>query len=130
MRYTIEWKLTVNNRAVVPKDTEQDIVLAPGAYWQKFLEPKLEDTVRKLKRSLESNFTSVVISVTQRKEADIPKRFDNTSVDWASIESQFAAWSEFYRAGKQFKLKISFDFIERPNAGLRRGDKRGTASTT
>ncbi|PVH67588.1 hypothetical protein DL98DRAFT_443240, partial [Cadophora sp. DSE1049] len=88
MRYTIEWKLTVNNRAIVPKDTEQDIVLAPGAYWQKFLEPKLEDTVRKLKRSLESNFTSVVISVTQRKEADIPKRFDNTNVDWASIESQ------------------------------------------
>ncbi|KAG4427673.1 hypothetical protein IFR05_016844 [Cadophora sp. M221] len=130
MRYTIKWKLTVNNKAIMPKDTEQDIVLAPSAYWQKFLKPKLEDTMRKLKRSLESNFTSVVISVTQRKKANIPKRFNNTSVNWASIESQFAAWSEFYRAGKQFKLKFSFDFIKRPNAELRRGDKRGIASTT
>jgi len=47
IRYSIEWKVTVNNRAIMPKDTEQDIVLAPAAYWQKFLEPKLEDSVRK-----------------------------------------------------------------------------------
>jgi hypothetical protein len=81
IRYSIEWKVTVHNRAIVPKDTEQGIVLAPAAYWQKFLEPKLEDSVRKTKRRLKSDFTSVVVSVTQRKEPDLTKRFDNTSID-------------------------------------------------
>ena len=41
IRYSIEWKVTVKNRAIMPKDTEQDMVLAPAAYWQHFLQPKL-----------------------------------------------------------------------------------------
>jgi hypothetical protein len=73
--------VTVNNRAIMPRDTEQDIVLAPAAYWQHFLQPKLENSVRKLNRSLKSDFTSVVVSVTQRKEPDLTKRFNNTSID-------------------------------------------------
>ena len=39
IHYTIEWKMTVNNRAKKPKHTEQAIVVAPAAYWQHFLEP-------------------------------------------------------------------------------------------
>jgi hypothetical protein len=41
LRYSIEWKLAVNNR-VVAKDTEQDIVLVPAAYWHMYLKPKVE----------------------------------------------------------------------------------------
>jgi hypothetical protein len=48
IHYTIEWKITVNNRAIMPKDIEQDIVLAPTAHWQHVLRPKLEDSVTAL----------------------------------------------------------------------------------
>jgi len=75
IHYTIEWKMTVNNRAIMPKDTEQDIVLAPATHWQHVLGPKLEDSVRKQKRSLKSDFTSVVVSVTQRTEPNLTKVF-------------------------------------------------------
>ena len=99
IRYSIEWKVTVNNRAIIPKDTEQDIVLAPAAYWQHFLQPKLEDSLRNMNRSLKSDFTSVVVLVTQCKEPDLTKRFNNTSFDWVVIESQLLAWGELYRVG-------------------------------
>ncbi len=32
--YSTEWKVTMNNRAIMPKDTEQDVVLAPATVWQ------------------------------------------------------------------------------------------------
>ena len=67
--------MTVNNKAIMPKDTEQDIVLAPTAHWQHVLGPKLEDSMRKQKRSLKSDFTSVVVSVTQRKKPDLTNVF-------------------------------------------------------
>jgi hypothetical protein len=49
--------MTVNNRAIMLKDTEHDIVLAPSAYWQRVLKRKLEDSLSVQKRSLEFDFT-------------------------------------------------------------------------
>jgi hypothetical protein len=41
IHYSIEWKIALNKR-VMSNDTEQNLVLAPGIYWDKFLNPKLE----------------------------------------------------------------------------------------
>ena len=66
-------------------DTEQDTVLAPSAYCQHFLHPKLDDFWddfwRRKKRSVRSEDTNVVVSVTQRKEPDFTRRFADTSID-------------------------------------------------
>lgn len=42
IHYSIEWKVTLANR-VVSKDTEQDLVLVPTAYWHMILKPKFEN---------------------------------------------------------------------------------------
>ena len=52
IHYTIEWKVTVNNRAIMPKDTEQDVVLALADCWEHILKPKLESFLYKKKRPL------------------------------------------------------------------------------
>jgi hypothetical protein len=72
--------MTVNNRAIMPKDTLLDMVLALANSWEHVLMTKLEDSVQKQNRSLESNFASVV-SVTQRKEPPLSKVFPKTSID-------------------------------------------------
>ena len=36
LHYSIKWKVTVNKK-VISRDTEQDLVLAPMAYWHEYL---------------------------------------------------------------------------------------------
>jgi hypothetical protein len=61
------------------------------AHWQHFLKRKLEDSVGKQKRFLKSDFTSVAVSITQRKKPNLTKVFPQTSIDWAVIERQLVA---------------------------------------
>jgi hypothetical protein len=75
LHYSIEWKVTVNNR-VVAKDTEPDLVLAPSAYWVKVLRQKLESRVKtKTQRSrrVRSEDTAVAVSVNDRSQRDLNK---------------------------------------------------------
>jgi hypothetical protein len=81
-----------------------------------------QPSVRKQKRSLKSDFTSVVVLVTQRTEPNLTKVFPQTSIDWAVIENQLVAWSELYRAGKKLRLNLSFSLaimvlVPRQNVG-------------
>ena len=85
------------------------------------------------KRSVRSEDTNVVVSVTDRKERDLTKRFDDTTIDWAVIERQLVAWGELYRVGKKLRLNLSFNYIDTSHSSttsLGRADKRGSSSTT
>jgi hypothetical protein len=82
--------VVVNNK-VVAKDTEQDLVLVPTAHWYLCLKPKVEKLLSKKvahNRHVEFNDTSVVVSVNDRSQRDLTKRFDNMDVDWFVIERQ------------------------------------------
>jgi hypothetical protein len=52
--------------------------------------------------------TSVVVSVTERSERDLTKRFDEIDIDWSVIEKQLVVWGELFRAGKKLRVDISF----------------------
>jgi hypothetical protein len=133
IHYSIEWKVTVNNRKV-RLDTEQGMVLGPALCWRLLLRPKLEkflDRMLAKNRPLKSDDTNIVISVNERGQDDLIKRFDDTNVNWSVIERQLVAWSELFRRGKKLTVKISFNYVENSQGSAtssRKADKR--CSTT
>jgi len=111
-------------------------VLASASYWQLFLQPELDKLIcRKSPRNkrVRSDDTNVVVSVTDRLERDLTKRFDDTNISWFIVEKQLVAWGERFRAGKKLRVDMSFNHVETspPSTNsLRKGDKRSASSAT
>lgn len=98
LHYSIEWKVSVNKK-VISRDTEQDLMLAPTAYWQESLKPNLKEQPQsKVAHSnpIRCDDTTVVASVNNCSEWDLTKRFNNTNIGWLMIEKQT------FRVGRAF----------------------------
>ena len=126
--YLIEWRVVVNNKEVT-KDTEQDLVLVPIAYWHMVLQPKFEKLLRRKlaqKRQMRFDDTNVVVSVSGRTARDLVKRFDDLSIDWSIVAKQLTAWGELFRSGKKLRVDLSFNNVDlQPSSAgtLKRGNK-------
>jgi hypothetical protein len=130
IHYSIEWKLTINSKGV-SKDTEQDLVLAPGAFWLTALRPKLERVLHKKtapNKSFKADDTNITVSVTDRSQRDLVKCFDELAIDWTVVEKQLHAWSHLFVIGKKLRIDISFNYVETGQAGasMVRGPNEGT----
>jgi hypothetical protein len=102
VHYSIEWKLLLKKGRLtkLTNDTEQNVVLAPGAFWDQTLKSKLQELVQKKmprNKCYEPDETNVVVSVTDRSQRDLTKRFDELEIDWDVVEEQLMAWSYLLR---------------------------------
>jgi hypothetical protein len=73
----------------------------------------------------------MVVSVTERSERDLTKRFDETEIGWTVIERQLVAWRELFHAGKELRVYLSFNYLEtgqQPATRSRKEDKRSFTS--
>lgn len=132
IHYSILWKVTLNGRTKLD-DTEQDLVLAPSCYWERFLKPKLETVVaQKFTRAqrVRLDDTNITVSINDRSEDKLSGTFPKLSIDWSPIENQLLEWANLFVAGKKLKLIISFKYIGDSRRPPSKGDKRGMSSAT
>ncbi|ENH66712.1 hypothetical protein FOC1_g10000474 [Fusarium oxysporum f. sp. cubense race 1] len=129
--YDIEWKLQLKKGRLskLVEITEENLTLAPSAYWDKFLSVELAATARdKLPEPrYEPDETTVVVSVEKRSERNMRKRFDVLIVDWKTIEDKLRGWAPLFREGNKLRIYISFVYKEviQPAAATTRSRGRG-----
>ncbi|KDN71849.1 hypothetical protein CSUB01_12267 [Colletotrichum sublineola] len=83
IHYSLEWKLTANNRTV-SKDSEPNLVLTPSDLWELTLRSKLNSLVTKklaANKTFKLDDTTVTVSVRDRAEEDLVKRFDDLDIE-------------------------------------------------
>jgi hypothetical protein len=130
IRYTIIWKVKLNNR-MIARDTEQDIVLAAAAHWPMFLQAKLDALLSKKVASgkrIKPDDSNVVVSINERSERDLVRRFDEVNVDWSVLEKQLLSWGELLRAGKGLRVDISFNYVDVQAAAPASAARGGSAT--
>ncbi|KAK3331539.1 hypothetical protein B0H66DRAFT_99088 [Apodospora peruviana] len=89
----------------------------PGAFWDQTL--KLQQLLAKKtprNKCYEPDETNVVVSVTDRSQRDLSKRFDEMDIDWEVVEEQLMAWSHLLREGRRLRIDISFIYKETTQA--------------
>ena len=135
LRYSIEWKVTMNGKAI-SRDTEPEVLVAPGCFWRRILQARLEELLRTkfaANRAMRSDDTTVTVSVTQRSQRDLVKRFPQTKINWPIVEKKLHTWSRYFQDGKELHLKLSFNYVDMTSATGRfakKHDKRGAVSAT
>ncbi|VTO81326.1 unnamed protein product [Fusarium graminearum] len=119
VHYSIEWKLQLRKGRLskLTNDTEQNLVLVPGALWETTLKDKVYRLLRQKTprgKSYLPEETIVIVSVTDRSERDLTRRFDKFDIDWQMAAEQLCKWSPLFRAGKKLRIDISFIRKEEP----------------
>lgn len=83
--YSIEWKLQLRKGrlSTLIEITEENLTLAPGAYWDKFLKYALATRVydKLPELNYEPDETKITVSVEKRNERDLRKCFDGTNIE-------------------------------------------------
>jgi hypothetical protein len=128
--------VTVNGK-IISKDTEPDLVLAPACYWELFLQSRFDKLLRKKlpqNRSVRSDETNVVVSVTERSERDLTKRSDETEIEWTRVVRQLIVWGQYFQKGKKLRVDLSFSYVKAGplpfHNSMKSWVKKGPVSTT
>lgn len=133
IHYDIQWKVSQylgqNTRASqVWKNSELNLVLAPGDYWEKTLKRTIDDfTDAKLgKDAYNCEAFNLTVSVERSRGHRLNKEIKELS-DWEIVHAHLAGLSELCKNGKKITVDIDLSYRERESAKSK-GKKKRSAS--
>lgn len=132
IRYTIAWRALLKTKRI-GIDTEQDIDLAPEAFWETTLHKKVTDSLERgfsPRERPEPTDTVIVVSVSKRAERDLTKQFVGFDIDWAVIKDKLVSWACHFHVGERLTLKVLFRFRPGTAASQTSNRAKGRRSTT
>ena len=134
IHYSIEWKLKVKGSYKYSTDeTEDNLVLAPGAYWERVLHPKIKALLQQKlpsNKSFRPDEVKMTVFASGRGTRKLTKRFDDLDLDWSDAEKKLQEWSGLFLTGKTLTIELVMNVVEvQPSSGSSRGQKRKTASS-
>ncbi|KAJ9481151.1 hypothetical protein VN97_g12352 [Penicillium thymicola] len=103
-----------------------------GSYWERIKDTAGNILRRKIahNRRVRLDDTNLVVSVNERSQSDLIKRFEGASVDWTTVENQLLKWANLYRLGKKLRIQITINYIDDHGRLPPSSDKRGKSSVT
>ncbi len=115
IHYDICWKVSQrdNIRArQICTDSDLDIVLAPGDFWETDFRPRLETLLDDKEKFPGAKYTceetNVVISVERNRQRGLTKRFHKLDIDWNIVDSHLESLADLFSTGKKITLRMDF----------------------
>jgi len=105
INWNMRWKLCLKKREQTG-ESELGIVISPRKFWKRVLRPKVMATTAD--KSWKEVDTKIVLSVTDRKTANITKRYPKLEVNWKYVSKQLQEWSRFLADGKKITVTVTF----------------------
>lgn len=136
VRYTIAWKLHVNDKRSGSR-TAKDLIVAPSKYWEEKLKAALEEmlhTKSKTDHHFRFEGADIIVSVNDRTQTNFEDFASSTNIDWLPIETQLCKWGHLPRIGKTLTVNLVFKYRQERDVNRvtksKKGEKRSRVSTT
>lgn len=137
IHYDFCWKVSQreNIRArSVCTDSDLDLVLAPGDFWETDFKPRLESLLEDKEKFPGDNYTceetTVVISVERSRQRGLTKRFPKLKINWNMVDNHLQGLADLFSKGRKITLRMDFIYKEvAAESGAAKGSKKKKSAT-
>ncbi|KAL0929600.1 uncharacterized protein CTRU02_215498 [Colletotrichum truncatum] len=137
IHYDFRWKVSQRSKIrarQVCSDTDLDLVLAPGDFWETTFRPRLtallEDKDRFPADQYTCEETIIDISIERSRQRGLKKRFKGQEIDWDTLDSHIEGLGALFSKRRKITFGIEIVYKEAvDDATSAKGRKKGQNAT-
>ncbi|KAJ6441867.1 glycosyltransferase family 31 protein [Purpureocillium lavendulum] len=133
IHYDLIWKISLNKgssrlTSLTEFCTENNLVLAPGAYWETILNDRVQQVLRR-KTPADKVYTieetKIKVSIDRRGKALFSKTYDFMDIEWCDVEREMEKASGVLLQDKHICVEVTVVYKDTTPAGAKRGRGAG-----